>query len=434
MVFDNFTQLATSTERKQVLRILEAGLNAIHPVNLMKANFAYHPKEDALYINRRPISLKPFNRVVVVGAGKLAGPVAEQIEQQMLSRINGGVIIDIVEANLSKIVSRIGTHPLPSSANVSATEEIITMLNNVTERDLVIAIIGGGGSSLLCSPESVTLDEERKIFTALTEAGASIKETNIVRKHMSRVKGGGLAEIAYPATVISLIFSDVPGDDKSLVASGPTVYDQTTVSDAMDILNKYQILDRCKMDSCGLVETPKDKKYFEKVNNILFCSNKVALQAMADKAADLGLRPKIWSTEFTGEASELASQIVNSVKRGECLIAGGESVVTLQKHSSGKPSVTGSGGRNQEMALAALLAMKEDTVFASLASDGRDNSDVAGGLVDRNNLEMAKRLRIDLQDHLNRHDEYTVLSDINASILTGITGSNVSDLVVCLKY
>lgn len=429
MIFDNFNQLATTPERKQVLRILEAGLEAIDPINLMKTNFGYDQKQDTLYINRQPISLKPFKRVVVVGAGKIAAKIAEQIEAQMLNRIAGGVVIDIVEAKLKKIVSRIGTHPLPSSSNVSATEEIITMLKNLTETDLVIAVIGGGGSSLLCSPKSVTLEEERKIFSALMAAGANIKETNTVRKHLSQIKGGGLVKFAYPASVIGLIFSDVPGDDMSLVASGPTVQDSTTNAEAMDIITRYNVLDRCSMDSCGLHETPKEDKYFTKVKNILFCSNSVALKAMVDKAKDLGLKTRILTSSFEGEAKDLAKQLVEATKSGECLIAGGESVVTIPKGTA-----YGSGGRNQEMVLAALLSIPDNTVFAALASDGHDNSDVAGGLVDKSNLELAKKQNIDLQDHLDRHDEYNVLSDINASMMTGITGSNVSDLVVCLKY
>ncbi len=429
MIFDNYLQLATTPQRKQVLRILEAGLEAINPQKLMQTNFGYDAKKDILYINRKPYNLKSFKRVVVVGAGKIAAPVAEQIEAQMIDRIDGGVVIDIVPAKLEKIVSRIGTHPLPSSANVSATEEIITMLNNLTEHDLVIAVIGGGGSSLLCGPKSVTLEEERKIYSALMDAGANIKDTNTVRKHLSRVKGGGLAELAYPATILSLIFSDIPGDDISLVASGPTVFDTTTTEQAVEIIAKYKVLDRCSMDSCGLTETPKDPKYFKRVNNILFCSNSLALKAMADKAGDLGLRVRIWDKAFQGEAKELAKLIISETKNGECLIAGGESVVTIPKNHP-----KGSGGRNQEMALAALVGIPENTVFASLASDGRDNSDVAGGLVDSTNLDIAQKNHINISDYLARHDEYNVLSDIHAAMMTGITGSNVSDLVVCLKY
>ncbi len=430
MIIKNFTQLASSIPRKQVLRILESGLEAINTERIMKKQFSYDSKKDILYLNHQPVDLKPFKNIVVVGAGKLVGSAAEQIESQMLNRISGGLVIDIVPASLKKIASRVGTHPLPSNSNVSSTEEIIAMLNNLTEDDLVLAIIGGGGSSLLCSPKTVSLQEEREIIQALMDSGAAIEEMNTVRKHLSRVKGGGLAKLAYPATVISLIFSDVPGNDLSNVASGPTVMDKTTMEDAIKIINKYNILDRCSMDSCGLIETPKDLKYFAKVKNIMLCNSDIALQAMKNTAQDLGLTVRIWDSAYTGEAKELGNKILQSTSDGECLIAAGESVVTIPANTK----IKGSGGRNQEMALAALINIPKNTVFATLASDGHDNSDVAGCLVDISNLSFAKQKQVNLKEALSNHDEYRVMLDINAAILTGITNSNISDLVVCLKY
>ncbi len=430
MIIKNYIQLASSTPRKQVLRILESGLEAINTHKLMSEGFSYDAKKDLLYIQRQPYDLKPYKKIVVVGTGKMAAQVAEHIEAQMIDRIAGGLIIDIVPAQLKKIASRVGTHPLPSSSNVSATKEIIDMLNNLTEVDLAIAIIGGGGSSLMTNPQVITIQEERQITQALMDAGASIQEENVVRKHLSQVKGGGLAKLAYPASIISLIFSDVPGDDISQVASGPTVLDHSTIEQASDIMAKYKILDRCSMDKCGMVETPKEEKYFKKVTNILFCSGQVALKAMENTARDLGLRVKVWNRSFAGEAKDLAVQLLHDTKPGECLIGSGESVVTI------KSTEHGSGGRNQEMGLAALLDIQKNNqqaVFASLASDGRDNSDVAGSFVDQSNFDVAKQLNINLKSALERHDEYNVLLDINAAIITGVTGSNVSDLVVCLK-
>ncbi|HMQ02032.1 MAG TPA: DUF4147 domain-containing protein, partial [Candidatus Doudnabacteria bacterium] len=273
----------------------------------------------------------------------------------------------------------------------------------------------------------ITLDEERQITQALMDAGATILEMNTVRKHLSSVKGGGLAKYAYPATMINLIFSDIPGDDISMVASGPTVPDTTTIADAMAVMEKYQVLDRCRMDQCGMRETPKELRYFRAVQNILFCSGAVALAAMKRQAHDLGLRVRVWSSAFSGEAKELARQMLADIKPGECVLAAGESVVTISTKEKG------SGGRNQEMALAALLALPPHTVFAAINTDGRDNSDIAGAIVDENNLRKAEHLGLDLADFLRRHDEYNVLSDIHASIVTGITGSNVSDLVAIIR-
>ena len=429
MIIKNYQQLGTSEIRKQALNILEAGLESINTEALMDKQFFYDEKKDSLLIMDQKYSLKNVHRVVVVGAGKMAARAARMIEKKMGQRIDGGVVIDIVPADLKIIASRVGTHPLPSSANVAATDEIIQMLNNLTERDLVISIIGGGGSSLLTNPKTVSLEEERKITSALMDAGSDIREMNTVRKHLSQIKGGGLAVLAYPATVISLIFSDVPGDDISQVASGPTVLDKTTMQDAMEIMNKYRILDRCSMNSCGLTESSKDEKYFEKVNNILFCSSKTALKAMENKARDLGLRTKIWHTAYGGEAREIAKEITTTIEKGQCLIAAGESVVTIAK---GSPK--GSGGRNQEMALSALLTIPEDTVFSAVNSDGRDNSDVAGGMVDSGNLALAKRNGLDVADAVARHDEYGLILDLNAAVMTGVTGSNISDLIVCIRH
>lgn len=423
----NTLQLETTSSRKQVLRILEAGLAAVETQQLMSKDFSYNAKTDTLNIQGRSFKLKNYKQVVFVGIGKVSAKVAEAIEEKMLDRLAGGMVIDIVPANTKKIVSRVGTHPLPSEANVHATQEVIKMLENLTEDDLVLAVISGGGSSLMSSPVVVTLEEERKITRALMDSGASITEMNTVRKHLSSIKGGGLAKFAYPATVISLIFSDIPGDDISQVASGPTVMDKTTINDAMAIMTQYRILDKCSMDSCGMKETPKEHRYFDKVENILFCSSQLALKAMKDKAHDLGLRVKLWPEPFSGEARELGKQFVHSLKRGECLIAAGESVVTI------KSSVKGSGGRNQEMALAALMDLPEGVTFAALNSDGHDNSDVAGALVDEQSRRRAEQMGLDLQGYLSRHDEYGVLADLGASIITGVTGINVSDLVVAIR-
>lgn len=423
----NSLQLATTPARKQILRIFEAGLEAIDTDRLMQEEFSYDEQRDILYLKQRSFPLQDYEKVVVIGAGKVAAKVAVAIEAKMLNRLTGGLVIDIVPGQTQKIVSRVGTHPLPSSSNVSATQEIVTALENLTAKDLVIAIIGGGGSSLLTNPQVISLEEERKITQALMDSGANITEMNTVRKHLSSVKGGGLAKYAYPATVISLIFSDIPGDDISQVASGPTVLDLTTINDAMEIMHRYRILDRCSIDHCGMRETPKESKYFAKVHNILFCSSQLALQAMSAQAHDLGLQTKIWHTAFSGEASELAKQILQELQPNQCLIAAGESVVTIKdKHK-------GSGGRNQEMALAAMLQLPPQTTFGAINSDGHDNSDVAGAIVDASNLATARAKGFDVESHLAQHDEYSLLSDLNASIITGHTGTNVSDLVVAIR-
>ncbi len=427
MIIKNFNQLAKTPLREKALHIAEAGLEAVQTTNLTNAGFQYDESTDSLTVKGQQFSLVGFERVFVVGGGKVVAPAATVIEEKLGDRISDGLIIDIVPTHLKRIRSAVGTHPLPSPVNISATKEIIDLVANATEKDLVITLIGGGGSSLLCAPSEVTLEEERLITQALMDTGTEITQMNTVRKHFSLVKGGGLAKIAYPATVISLIFSDVPGDDISEVASGPTVMDTTTVEDAEAVLQEHDILMKCSLHSCGLQETEKDPKYFEKVHNILFCSALDSLKAMEEKAKELGLNVRIWDTHFGGEASEIGKKIVNEVQAGECLIATGESVVTI------KVNTHGSGGRNQEMALAAASVIGPDCVFAAVASDGHDNSDVAGAIVDESTKAVMAALGENLEEKLNNHDEYSILLNSESSIITGITGSNVSDFFVCIK-
>jgi glycerate-2-kinase len=334
-------------------------------------------------------------------------------------------VIDLVEGKMDNVVCKVGTHPFPTTVNVAATKELVGLLDGCAEEDLIIAVISGGGSSLLCYPVDMTCEEERNITKTLMKSGANISEINTVRKHISRVKSGQLAKICYPATVISLVFSDVPGDDLSLVASGPLVKDTTTMHEAMEIMHKYNVLDRCKLPSCSMVETPKEDKYFEKVTNVLICSSKDALMAMAEKAEDLGLKPRIWQTAFQGEARKLGPQIVQETKANECLLGAGESTVTV----TGK----GRGGRNQEMALAALEHLSANQVFVTVASDGYDNSEAAGALVDQGVLQQAKRLNLSIAEYLENNDSYIFFQETGSSLQTGLTGANVSDFFVSLR-
>ncbi len=425
-IIKNFDQLATTSLRKQTLLIAEAGLEAILTPKIVRKLISVDG-DAVLHVRDQKFSLKKYNRVVVVGFGKAALEAVATLQTILGDRISSGYVIDIADKPLKNIISKTGTHPLPSLVNVLATHELMGMLGACTEEDLIICVVSGGGSSLLCAPAEVTIEEERAITQALMNSGATIKEENTVRKHLSLVKGGQLAKIAYPATMVNLIFSDVPGDDLGEVASGPTFLDKSTVHDAMNILNKYEILKACKMHSCGLVETPKENKYFTKVHNIPLCSGKDALEAMAAKASDLGFRPKVWNDKFAGEASELGPEIAKAAQSGVCLLAAGESTVTITPDRKGK------GGRNQELALAALLHLPENSVLAAIASDGRDNSDLAGAVVSAETQQAIKAAGLDINRSLEYHDEYDLLVEANAALDTGITGTNVSDLIICLQ-
>lgn len=427
MVIKNANELASSPLRKQALLIAEAAFSAINTTNLFRDHFFYDPKKDVMIIKGNTYPLTSFKRVFLCGVGKVAFEAARSIQEEMDGRIGGGVVIDIVSGEIPGLSVHQGTHPLPSEQNYKASKELFDLVSGCNEQDLIIMITSGGASSLFTLPAQITIDEERNITQALLKSGATINEINVIRKHLSSVKGGQLAKAAYPASVLNLVFSDVPGDDLSTIASGPLVMDHSTAFDAMTLMNKYHVLELCDMYSCNIHETPKDEKYFEKVENILFCSGKDALRAMVGKAADLGLKPRVWSEAFTGEAKEIGPAVVMAAQKGQCILGVGESTVTMAKENMGK------GGRNQEMAVSALLAMPDQCVFAAVASDGRDNSDAAGGIVDQSMLLEAKNQHLDLQTALAKHDEYDALQQMGGLLQTGITGSNISDFFICIK-
>lgn len=422
----NLNSLATSVLRRQALSIAEAGFTAINTQKAVERNFIYDSKKQKLLVMGQEFNLKNFRRVVCVGFGKAALEAVTEIQIRLKDKISCGYVLDLREGSLGNIVCRVGTHPLPTKVNIDATVELMAMLDECEENDLVICVVSGGGSALLCKPHEMDCETEVAIISALTVKGANIYELNTVRKHISSVKGGHLAKIIYPATCISLIFSDVPGDDISMVASGPTVRDATTNHDAAEILKKFDVLEICQLNSCKLFETPKEEKYFKKVHNILFVSANNALSAMSQRAEELGLKVKIFSKNYQGEAKKLALEILSKLERGVCLLGAGESTVKIVGR--------GIGGRNQEMALAALETIGENEVLLCAASDGRDNSDAAGAIVDVSVLKRAQMLGLDPKVYLANNDSFNFFEKTGDALNTGLTNSNVSDFFVGVKF
>lgn len=422
MIIKNFETLASSALRKQALLIAEAGLEAISTQAAVAKNFRFDAKKQELKIFQEKFSIGQYKRIVCIGFGKAALEAVTAIQQILKERITCGYVLDLKEGSLGNIICRVGTHPLPTKVNIEATAELITMLEACSEEDLVICVVSGGGSALLCKPHDMSCETEVALISALTVKGANIAELNTVRKHISSVKGGNLAKIIYPATCISLIFSDVPGDDISMVASGPTVRDSTTNRDAGEILQKYDVLTMCELPSCKLLETPKEEKYFHKIHNILFVSAKQALLAMSERAEELGFEVKIFSSAFQGEAGKLAQEIISQSRKGQCLLGTGESTVKI--------TGSGKGGRNQEMALAALSVIGDNQVLLCVASDGHDNTDAAGAVADVNVVTRAKVLNLEPEKFLANNDSFTFFEAVGESIITGPTGANVSDFFV----
>ena len=424
-IIKNFDQLASTALRRQALEITEAGFAAINTKDVVKKAVVYNPKNQVLEVGGKTYELNKFERVICIGFGKAAFDAVSQLQQILSGYITCGFVIDLKEGNLGNIVCKIGTHPYPTKINIEATKELLAMLENCSEKDLVLCVVSGGGSALLCSPYDLTCEQEVSIIAGLTVKGADIAELNTVRKHISTVKGGQLAKLMYPASVISLIFSDVPGDDISMVASGPTVRDITSSRDAAAVLEKYDVLKYCQLPSCQLLETPKEPKYFNKVQNVLVVSAQNALFAMREKAEDLGFEVGIFSKAFGGQARELGPKIVGENKKGQCLLGTGESTVKI----TGK----GKGGRNQEMALSASLSVAQNQVLVCAASDGHDNTDSAGAVVDASTASRARALGLDIDQYLQNNDSYSFFEALGDQLNTGLTEANVSDFFVCLR-
>ncbi len=427
MKIRNFDALATTPLRRDALTIAEAGLEAIDTKMVMKQGVRL--EGDTLFVRDERFDLAGKKRVMVAAVGKCAADAAAALEEILGDRLSGGVAIAIEPSpGLAKIEYFRGTHPMPSETNVHATAALVRMLKGCTADDFVLFVISGGGSTLLSMPEDVGFEVEAQIVKALFNAGATIEELNVIRKHLSLARGGYLAEYAHPAASVALIFSDVIGNDMQFVSSGPTLKDETTIEDAEKILAKYDVLKVCGLHGCWFVKTPKQDEFFANVKNILFVSNETALTAMHAKAAELGYVAKICDSCLTGEARDVGETIARGIAAApakSALIYGGETTVTVR--------VPGKGGRSQELGLSALRFLDDGTIVLPFASDGRDNTDIAGVLCDPASLARAKELKLSPEDFLDRNASYDFFAEVDGQVMTGDTGSNVSDLVIALK-
>lgn len=413
MIIQNFKDLATTQTRRHALEILNAGIEAVLTKPAMYRQISI--SKNMLHIQKHTWDLSCYKRILVVGAGKASSDMARALEEILGKRITQGIVIDTQKKKLSTIRVIQGTHPLPSLTNIEATKQIIDLLNTATKEDLVFCLMSGGGSSLLEDP-IIPLDQLIQINKELLHRGSTIQEINTVRKHLSRIKGGQLAQLTAPATLITLVVSDVITNDLAVIASGPTVLDKTTVKDAEHIRQKYLL------PVLPFIETPKQLSNNSK--HIILLSNILAAEAMKKKAKTLGYRANILTTQMHGEATKNGSELAQKVKPRQALIAVGESTVTVR----GK----GKGGRNQELALSAMLHLKEG-VLISCASDGVDFiTDAAGGIVDEKTKELANKKKINIQKYLQNNDSFHALKKLNSLIITGKTGTNVCDFVVVL--
>ncbi len=381
-----------------------------------------------------------YSRILAVGFGKASPAMAEALEEIAGRQIDDGVIVTkyghLGGRTFRKIRAFEAAHPVPDENGLRAAQEILRLLEGAGEDTLVVCLISGGGSALLVSPaEGLTLQDKQGVTSALLRAGADINELNSVRKHLSRVKGGRLARAACPAGVVSLIISDVIGDPPDVIASGPTAPDGSTFADAVGVIEKYglhvpqRVAELLRKGVEGQLEdTPKeDDEAFSRVRNIIVGSNRMALMAAKDKAEALGIEAEVLTDSLSGEARDAAlwlSEVARRVRqRPLCLIAGGETTVTVRGR--------GKGGRNTELALwfAKEIEGRDGITLLAAGTDGTDGpTDAAGAIVDGNTARAAAASGLSPGDYLANNDSYTFFEQAGGLLITGPTGTNVMDI------
>jgi glycerate-2-kinase len=432
--------------RALALRSLESALNAVDPKQIIKSKLLL--KNLTLHVNGYSIDLKKFKNIYVIGGGKASGSMAEALEQVLGNSITNGLVnVPRSSKNKTDIIKlHEASHPIPDEAGVEGTRRMLKIAEQAKEDDLVICLISGGGSSLMPLPRGkISIADKKKITNVLLKCGATINEINTVRKHISDFKGGWLAKKAYPATILNLILSDVVGDPLDFIASGPTVPDSTTFSDAIKVLKKYRLWSKApasirKVLSDGekglIPETPKaNDEAFKRVYNVVVGNNRLASLTAQKYLKSEGLNTLLLTSTLEGEARHVGIMLAsivhevsvsgNPVPKPAGIIAGGETTVTV----TGK----GLGGRNQEIALAAAQKLNDmnGVVVASLSTDGVDGpTDAAGAIADGKTLVRAAKMGLTPEEYLAENDSYHFFSKLGDLIFTGPTGTNVNDVSV----
>jgi len=436
--------------RRDALAILRAALEAADAGNAVQRHFSL--SKGYLRAGATRLALKEFDRVFLIGAGKAAVQMASAASRVLSGAVSGGLIVTKyghAARGLRRVSLIEAGHPIPDEHGLAGSQQVREILKELNARDLLVFVVSGGASALLTAPaEPVTLAEKQQTTDLLLRAGADIAELNAVRKHLSTLKGGRLAALAYPATVVSLLLSDVIGDPIDIIGSGPTAPDPTTFFDALAVLAKYELSDRVpqavrerlRQGAAGNVpETPKPgDPLFQNVHNIVVGSNRLAIEAAAQKSRSLGYHTLMLSSSMQGETREVArvhAQILREVgssghpvRPPACILSGGETTVTVKG--------AGKGGRNQEFALAAAIEIADlsDSLVLSAGTDGTDGpTDAAGAIATGETLSRAAALGLNAATHLKGNDSYPFFDTLGDLIRTGATGTNVMDIHLLLK-
>ncbi len=422
-------------------QVMAAALQAVDPYQAVQ-RFLSLEGEDLIAGERR-VTLSQVQRIFVVGAGKAGLPMTRAVVDLLGERISAGQVT--VKDGHNQGIDRLGNiriaeaaHPLPDQRGLASTQQILSLLSDTTAQDLVVCLISGGGSALLTAPlPGISLEDMRALTQALLASGATIQEVNTLRQALDTVKGGGLARAAAPAQVLTLVLSDVVGDPMEMIASGPTVSKGATAEEVQAVLTKYDLLSQLPPNiQKALCHPPAPQVAPPQVHNLLVGSNELAAQAAIVQAGKLGWSAELLTTTLQGEAGQVGRQMAADLCRRAddpaqarplLLVAGGETTVTLRGD--------GHGGRNQELALAAVqpLAKRDDLALVTLATDGGDGpTDAAGAVVTGDTLARAQALNLDPEAYLTNHDSYTFFSMLGDNLKPGPTHTNVNDLLFML--
>jgi glycerate-2-kinase len=426
-----------------VLAALEAAVGSVMPDALVKHAVKFNKGLSVRDVHGKTIRLRKFDSLYIVGAGKAAAGMAVALQSILGKKVAGGAITVPygVNAKIRGVSVTHASHPVPDREGVEGTKKILQVLGKAGRNGLVFVLISGGGSALMPLPApGVSLVDKQKVTSQLLRSGASIHEMNSVRKHLSAVKGGQLLRhISSPCTVVSLILSDVVGDDLGVIASGPTSPDSSTFADALRTLKKYGIkkpdaaVAHISKGAKGKIgETPKPRDpVFSRVHNVLIGNNSIACTSAVDYLKKRGLKAAHIGSGFDGEASDFGvflARIASDLGgKPFAVVAGGETTVRLNR------SRNGAGGRNQEAALACLIELKQQGMaLACMGTDGIDgNSKAAGALVSPKTVAGAKKT--DMKKYLDSHDSYHAFKKLRSLIFTGYTGTNVNDIAIMCR-
>lgn len=429
--------------RETALDIVEHALQAVDPYQATRE--LVHLEGETLHVGYLSFDLARRGEIYLLGMGKATFPIAKALEEILGERICKGLVIlkEGQKGKLERVVIREASHPLPDRHGLEAAKEVRSLAQRAREGDIVFCAITGGSSALAPLPvPGLSLEEKREVHRLLLHSGASIREINAVRKHLSDIKGGKLALSIFPAEIINLTASDVTEDPLDYI-TGPTVPDTSTFQDALQVLQKYDLVHRIPKPALDYLQEARPEREIPRdfadmpVHTFVLVKSAAVCEAASRRAQELGFAAKILSTTLEGESStigaefaQLATEIKNHGRplSPPCvLVAGGETIVTTGDHY-------GKGGPNQEFALSAASQLKaEKVVITAIDTDGTDGpTDIAGGIVDSSTPERAKKGNIDLSAHLLHHNVSPALQKLGDAVLTGHTGTNVNDLKLML--